>query len=70
MTATTFSAPDIACGICATAIQKALGKVEGIAEVAVDVPEKTVRIEHDPVLVSVEAILTRLEHAGFPATVK
>ena len=70
MTATTFSAPDIECSVCANAIQKALAKVEGIAEVAVNVAEKTVWFGYDPVLVSVEVILTRLEHAGFSATVK
>lgn len=67
MKQTVFLAPDIECGGCASAIQKALGKVEGISDVKVDITAKTVAVAHDLVLVSVEAIVTRLEHAGFPA---
>ncbi|WP_395091729.1 heavy-metal-associated domain-containing protein [Armatimonas sp.] len=67
MQQTIFSAPDIECGGCARAIQKALGKVEGISDVQVDIAAKTVAVAHNLVLVSVEAIATRLEHAGFPA---
>jgi copper chaperone CopZ len=63
-----FSAPEIECGGCAGSIEKALTKVEGIGAVQVSVEEKTVTVAHDPILVSVAAILTRLEHAGFPAT--
>ena len=65
---TRFSAPDIECGGCARSIEKALTKTEGITAVQVDVEEKTVTLAHEEVLVSVEAILTRLDHAGFPAT--
>ena len=70
MNQTTFSAPDIECGGCATAIQKALGKVEGISAIQVDIAAKTVAVAHDALLVSVEAVLTRLDHAGFPAVVQ
>lgn len=37
--------------------------------VQVDVDAKTVAVAHDALLVSPEAVLTRLEHIGFPATV-
>ena len=68
MIKTTFSASDIECGGCASAIEKVLSPVEGIGQVRVDVEQKTVTVEYDPVLVSVEALLTRLDHTGFPAT--
>lgn len=70
MTQTCFVAPDIECGGCASSIQKALSKVEGITDIQVEVETKTVQVTHNPDLVSVEAILTRLDHVGFPATVK
>lgn len=70
MKQTTFSAPDIECGGCATAIQKALGNVEGISAIQVDIVAKTVVVTHDLVLVSVESVLTRLDHTGFPAVVQ
>lgn len=70
MNTTTFSAPDISCGGCAKAIQKALTGVTGLDTVTVDVDAKTVTVVHDPDLASPAAIATRLDHAGFPATVR
>lgn len=70
MDTTTFSAPDISCGGCANAIKKALGGVAGIDRVDVDVDAKTVTVAHDPDLASAAAVLTRLDHAGFPATIQ
>lgn len=70
MTKTEFAAPDIECDGCANAIKKALGKTEGVESVTVSVEAKTVLVEHDKELASVEALLTRLDHAGFPATVR
>lgn len=70
MTKTAFLAPDIECDGCANSIKKALGKADGVGTVAVDVAAKTITVEHDHDLASVEALLTRLDHAGFPATVR
>ena len=68
MKTTTFSAPDIECGGCAASIQKALNGLSGLISLAVDIEAKTVTATHDPELLSVEALLTRLDHLGFPAT--
>lgn len=70
MTRTVFSAPDIQCGGCANAIRKCLDAVEGIRSVQVDIDRKTVMVDHDVELASVASVLTRLDHAGFPATVQ
>ena len=69
MIKTVFSAPDIECGGCASAIQKALSKAEGVGEIQVNIDDKLVTVQHDEILASVEALRTRLEHIGFPATV-
>jgi copper chaperone CopZ len=69
MTTTVFSAPDIMCGGCAASIEKALGGVEGISSVQVDVDAKAVAVTHDGALVSPEAVITRLEHIGFPTSI-
>lgn len=69
MTKTTLLAPDIECGGCARSIQKALAQTQGIAQAQVDIDAKTVTVTHDPELVSVAAIQTRLDHIGFPTTV-
>ena len=63
---TKVTAPDIVCGGCASAIKKALGNVEGVKEVDVDVETKAVTVEHEP-QVSRDAIIETLDRAGFPA---
>lgn len=62
---TTFSVPDIVCGGCAAAIKKALSKVEGVSEVAVDVDAKTVAVSHNAEASS-ETLTATLDRAGFP----
>jgi copper chaperone CopZ len=64
---TRVTAPDIVCGGCAGAIKKALGNVEGVNAVEVDVETKAVTIEHAPD-VSREKIVETLDRAGFPAS--
>lgn len=66
MKTTTFSAPDIECDGCANAIKKALGAVEGISGVGVDVAGKRVTVTHDD-RAPRQAIAATLERAGFPA---
>jgi copper chaperone len=64
---TKVTAPDIVCGGCASAIQKALGNVEGVAKVEVDVATKAVTVEHERA-VSREKIIDALDRAGFPSS--
>ena len=63
---TTVTAPEIVCGGCASSIKKALGNVEGICEVEVDVPTKQVKVEHSE-SVSREEIVNVLDRAGYSA---
>ena len=66
MTAT-FEAhcPAIECDGCAASIKRALGRVEGVRNVAVEVAEKNVLVEFDPTLTGVGALRARLVKAGF-----
>ena len=64
MKTTTFSVPDIRCGGCASAIEKALGSTEGVSQVSVDVAAKTVTVTHDQ-KATPEAIALTLDRAGF-----
>ena len=63
---TTITAPDIVCGGCSNAIKNALGRVEGISGVQVDVESKRVSVDHAST-VSREEIVRVLDDAGFPA---
>jgi copper chaperone len=61
---TTFTAPEIVCGGCAGSIKKALGSLEGVSNVEVDVETKKVTVNHDQ-SVSPEKIAESMDHAGF-----
>lgn len=63
---TTFTAPEIVCGGCAASIKKALGNIEGISAVDVDIDSKTVAVAHGE-SVSRETIIDALDRAGFEA---
>ena len=61
---TTVTAPEIVCGGCASSIKKALGNVEGVSNVDVDVATKKVTVNHGE-NVSRERIVDALDHAGY-----
>lgn len=62
---TVVTAPDIVCGGCAVSIKKALGNVEGVSDVEVEVATKRVTVNHDA-NVPRERIVDALDRAGFP----
>ena len=62
---TPVKTPDITCGGCAGSIKNALGKMEGIKNVEVDVATKMVSIEHGE-QISREQITAKLDDIGFP----
>lgn len=64
---TRVTAPDIVCGGCASAIKKALGGVEGVSSVDVNVETKAVTVEHES-KVGREKIIETLDRAGFPSS--
>lgn len=64
-----LNAPDIACKSCANAITNALSKLDGVQQVTVDVATKTVDVQYEESRITLDAILQRLDAAGFPATV-
>lgn len=63
---TIVTAPEIVCGGCANSIKKALGSIDGISVVDVDVDSKNITVNHGE-KVSREAIIDALDRAGFEA---
>lgn len=68
MAEATMSVPDIKCEGCASSIRRTLGKLGGIGSVAVDVAERTVAVQYDGEVVTVDQIAARLAQAGFPVS--
>ena len=58
-------APDISCEHCQHAIEGAVGKLEGVNNVKVDIPSKTVDINYDPVKVTLTKIEEVLDDVGY-----
>ena len=61
-----INAPDIVCEGCANSIRKALGRLNGVLKVDIDIDLKRVDTEYDPGEVSQDALAERLTQAGFP----
>ena len=64
---TILSVPSIVCGGCASAIRKALDKLQGVSQVEDDTVAKTVSIKHRDQVPRNEIVAT-LERAGFHAS--
>ncbi len=66
-TQTELNVPDITCGGCASSIKKALGSVQGINQVDVDINAKTLTVNHDEQLTR-DDLVKAIDRAGFSAS--
>jgi copper chaperone len=62
----TLTAPDISCAHCVTAIKRAVGELDGVANVDVDPTTKQIAIHFDPGRVSLDRIEAVLDDEGYP----
>jgi copper chaperone len=65
MESTKLVAPDISCEHCQHAIEGAVGKMDGVKTVTVDILTKTVHIEYDPKLVTLAKIEEVMDDVGY-----
>ncbi len=65
MESTTLIALDISCEHCQHAIEGAVGKMEGVSSVKVDIPTKTVHVEYDPQKVTIAKIEEVMDDVGY-----
>ena len=64
MTSTTLSVPEIHCGHCKQAIEGAVGPLEGVQAVEVDVDARRVHVQHDDA-VTLRALVDAIEDQGY-----
>ena len=67
METVTYIAPNISCEHCQRAIEGAVGALDGVREVHVEIPSKRVEVRFDPSRVKAEQIETVLDEEGYPA---
>ena len=58
-------APDISCEHCQQAIEGTLGKLDGVSNVTVDIPTKTIHLNYDPQKVSLAKVEEALDDLGY-----
>lgn len=64
MTTETLNVPDISCDHCKTSIEGAVAVVDGVAQVTVDVPARTVEVTYDGDATR-SAIVDAIEEQGY-----
>jgi copper chaperone len=66
MTMTTiYSVPEMSCGHCVAAIEKAVRSLDDAAKISCDLAAKTINVES---AASQDAVMARLAAEGYPAT--
>lgn len=63
---TTLNVPGMSCMHCEKAIKAALGQLNGVANVSVDLRAKTVKVSYHEETISLDVLAQALEAAGYP----
>ena len=66
MTRTILNVPDISCAHCERTITNSLRPVEGVSEVAVNIPARQVEVVYDESSVGIERMTEVLEGEDYP----
>ena len=65
---TTLRAEGFTCPSCVTKIEKQVGRLDGVTDVAVRFASGRIEIDHDPALASVDDLIAEVRRAGDRAT--
>ena len=62
---TTLNVPDISCDHCKDTIEGAVGQLEGVETVQVDVEQRTVAVAFDETEISLPQIVAAIDEVGY-----
>lgn len=65
MTQITLSVPDISCGHCKSAIEGAVGPLEGVDAAVVAIDDRNVAIDYDGTEATLGAIVAAIDEQGY-----
>jgi copper chaperone len=60
-----ISVPEISCAACKTAIEGALGPLDGVRTAVVDITGKRVSVDFDDALIGHHALVAAIENQGY-----
>ena len=66
----TFNVTGMTCSACSARVERAVKKMEGTAEVSVNLLTNTMTLAYDAAVTSLAAIIAVVEDAGYGASVK
>jgi copper chaperone len=61
--------PGIHCNHCKSSIEGSLEPLEGVAQAVVDVQDRTVHVDYDPLAVDRALIVSTIEDQGYDVTI-
>jgi copper chaperone len=64
-TTTRLAVPDVHCEHCKQTLEGAVGALDGVSGVDVDVPRKVVTVSHEPARAPADRITTAIEDQGY-----
>lgn len=70
LTERTLDIEGMTCASCVNRVQRALTKVEGVADASVNLATETAAVRFDPAAVDVAAIAEAVRKAGYTGTVR
>lgn len=65
MEKTILNVEGMSCSHCVNAVAKAVGTLDGVSGVQVDLEEKTVSVEYDPAKTSLDEIKLAIDDEGY-----
>jgi copper chaperone len=65
VTSAVVSVPEISCAACKIAIENALGPLDGVHAVVVDIAGKQVTVEFDDAVIGHDALIAAIENQGY-----
>lgn len=66
----TLDVRNMACPVCPLTVKKALERVPGVRQVAVDYANKTATVQFDDAIATADKLTEATKAAGYPSTVK
>lgn len=66
----TLGVPGMTCGACPIVVKKAIGRVDGVSRIEVDLNQRQAVVMYDDAKAKLDQIMQATANAGYPAVLK